>query len=93
MLPRFEDVARRVTSKEPSSPTILRIKTEEGSEDDRHMRQFKDVVWNQLIPAELGPIEPDKSSANLFEREAVVFPPVSRPFDCDRANQDSCDVP
>jgi hypothetical protein len=76
VLPRFEDVARRITSKEAANP-LVRIKTEEGSEDDRYMRQFKQVVWHQLVPAELGQQDAEKSSAILFEREARTFQPVS----------------
>lgn len=74
VLERFEDVARRVTSKEPASPLLTRVKVEEG--EDRYMQQFKQVVWPQIAPSELS--DPDKSSVSLFEREAQTFPPVSR---------------
>lgn len=76
VLPRFEDVARRVTSRDTVSPTISRIKTEDDTTDDRYMRQFKLKVWSQLVPADLGQIEAEKSSANIFEHESRFFPPV-----------------
>ena len=77
VLPRFEDVARRVTSREAASPTIARIKTEDDTDtEDRYMRQFKKIVWSQLVPVDLGQIDSEKSSANIFERESHFFPPV-----------------
>ena len=97
VLPRFEDVAKRGTGKDgksPSSPTLTRIKTEDFEEpmvdsetdknamDERYLRQFRSVVWKQLVPAEIDHLDGmERSSAIIMENEAAFFPPV-----CDVGN-------
>ncbi len=47
------------------------------SREARYLRQFRQVVWRQLVPAE--PDQRDgmvRSSANILEAAAAVFPPV-----------------
>ena len=47
------------------------------SREARYLRQFRQVVWRQLVPAE--PDQRDgmvRASANILEAAAAVFPPV-----------------
>ncbi len=88
VLPRFEDVARRQTGKDSSSPVLRRVKTEEQENepspepeqernDEQYIRQFRDVVWRQLVPAEIDQLDGMKrSSSMIVETEAQYFPPV-----------------
>jgi hypothetical protein len=92
VLPRFEDVVRRNTAKDvksPKSPTIARIKTEDfeqaladaelahSSTDEIYLRQFRKVVWRQLVPAEIQHLDGmGSSSVIILESEASFFPPV-----------------
>lgn len=89
VLPRFEDVARRKDPKSPSSPGLRRIKTEEEERppevqeenEEEYIRQFRDVVWRQLVPVELDQLDGmERSSAAIVETEAQFFPPVCRPL-------------
>ncbi|KAI9872569.1 MAG: hypothetical protein M1823_008139, partial [Watsoniomyces obsoletus] len=70
VLPRFEDVARRQNGKDcksPTSPNPRRIKTEDETKyspereqeanEEKYMRQFRDVVWRQLVPAEVDQLD------------------------------------
>jgi hypothetical protein len=90
VLPRFEDVAKR-TGKGPRSPAcraLRRVKTEEeecrqSSEpehegnEEKYIRQFRQVVWKQLIPVEMNRLDGmEGSSAVIVETEAQFFPPV-----------------
>ncbi|RMZ92691.1 hypothetical protein DV736_g66, partial [Chaetothyriales sp. CBS 134916] len=88
VLSRFEDVPRRGAGRDPKSPLTSqsRIKTEETEDilmdgesdrvlqDEKYMRQFRSVVWKQLVPAEIDGIE--NSSAVIVESEAAFFPPL-----------------
>ena len=88
VLPKFEDVARRQTGKEPLSPNLRRIKTEEDdaeklseaemeASEERYIRQFREAVWRQLVPAEIDQLNGmEHSSAFIVENEAQFFPPV-----------------
>ena len=90
VLPRFEDVARRQTGKDcksPTSPNLRRIKTEDETKhspereqeanEERYIRRFRDVVWRQLVPAEVDQLDGmERSSSMLVETEAQYFPPV-----------------
>ncbi|RMD44320.1 hypothetical protein DV735_g871, partial [Chaetothyriales sp. CBS 134920] len=91
VLSRFEDVPRRGAGREPKSPVSLqsRIKVEEREEvmmdceneralqDDKYIRQFRRVVWKQLVPAEIDRADGmDNSSAIIVESEAAFFPPL-----------------
>ncbi|RMZ80596.1 hypothetical protein DV738_g2697, partial [Chaetothyriales sp. CBS 135597] len=92
VLTRFEDVPRRGAGREPKSPVSLqsRIKVEEREEmlmdceterallqDDKYIRQFRRVVWKQLVPAEIDRADGmDNSSAIIVESEAAFFPPL-----------------
>ena len=88
VLPKFEDVARRQTGKEPASPALRRVKTEEEdtmqlsepeqeANEEGYMHQFRDVVWRQLVPAELDQLDGmERSSVVIIEAEAQYFPPV-----------------
>jgi hypothetical protein len=95
VLPRFEDVTRRAGKdpKSPTSPSLRRVKTEEedsrpsseaGQEatDEKYARQFRDVVWRQLVPAEIDMLDGmERSSALIVENEARFFSPVCyKPF-------------
>ena len=90
VLPKFEDVLRRTATKDrsPPSPILSKIKTEESdlandvqeheSTDDRYLRQFRQVVWKQVVPAEIEHVDGmEHSSAAIMESEASFFPPVS----------------
>ena len=90
VLPRFED-ANRLKGKSPPSPTLTRIKTEDfeqnladaeiarESMDEKYLHQFKDVVWRQLVPAEVAQLDGmEASSVVILEGEAAFFPPVSQ---------------
>lgn len=90
VLPRFEDVLRRTASKDPkspTSPTLTRIKSEDDdheaindkeSAEERYLRQFRNVVWKQLVPAELDALDGmERSSSIVMESEASFFLPVS----------------
>ena len=90
VLPKFEDVLRRTTTKDrsPPSPILSKIKTEESdlatdvldheSTDERYLHQFRQVVWKSLVPAEIDHVDGMKhSSADIMESEASFFPPVS----------------
>jgi hypothetical protein len=47
------------------------------SREARYLRQFRQVVWKQLVPAELDQRDGMvRSSANILEAAATVFPPV-----------------
>jgi hypothetical protein len=47
-------------------------------QEERYLRQFRYVVWKQLIPAELDQRDGMvRSSVGIFESAADVFPPVS----------------
>lgn len=88
VLPRFEDVARRQTGKETSSSTLRRVKTEEEDNppspepeqepnEEKYIHQFRDVVWRQLVPAEIDQLDGmERSSSTIVETEAQYFPPV-----------------
>lgn len=76
VLPRFEDAARRISSREPGSPTVPRLKVEEDDTpvDDRYIERFKNVVWRQLVPVDCE--ETGKASVAIFEEEMQFYPPV-----------------
>lgn len=79
ILPKFEDVARRISARDPTSPALSRVKTEdtEFDPDERYFRQFKNIVWRQLVPAEIQQLDGmDRSSVGAFEQELVFYPPV-----------------
>ena len=90
VLPKFEDVARRQTGKDPASPVLRRIKVEEEDhepslepeeeqDEERYIRHFRNVVWRQLVPAELDQLDGmERSSSTIVETEAQYFPPVRR---------------
>ncbi|ETI29066.1 hypothetical protein G647_01519 [Cladophialophora carrionii CBS 160.54] len=47
------------------------------SHEARYLRQFRQVVWRQLVPAELDQRDGMvRSSANILEAAAAVFPPL-----------------
>ncbi|RMZ81948.1 hypothetical protein DV737_g2240, partial [Chaetothyriales sp. CBS 132003] len=92
VLSRFEDVPRRGAGRDPKSPlsSQSRIKTEETEDvlmdgenertlqDEKYIRQFRRVVWKQLVPAEIDQSDGmENSSAVIIESEAAFFPPVS----------------
>jgi hypothetical protein len=73
-LVKSEDLDEAVVTEEPvSMATSAQLRQEA-----KYFRQFRQVVWRQLVPA-----EPDaqdgmvRSSASILEATAAVYPPVS----------------
>jgi hypothetical protein len=92
LLPRFEDTAKRLTGKEPPSPTLVRVKTEEQPSEEAYLTQFKEVVWKHLVPVEVSQLDGNcRSSAAIIEQESLSFPPVSPYKQCDRRYADLID--
>jgi hypothetical protein len=67
--------------KEPPSPTLVRVKTEEQPSEEVYLTQFKDVVWKQLVPVEVPQLDGHcRSSAAVIEQESLSFPAVRRHY-------------
>ena len=70
---KLEDLEESVITDEPEMlPGSNRI-----GQEARYFRQFRQVVWRQLVPAE--PDQRDgmvRSSATILEAAAAAFPPV-----------------
>lgn len=69
-LPMLPLVSNRSAAKQEKSPTVPVEQSRHGAA----LRQFRDVVWKQLMPSEYGC---DLSIA-LFDEAAKQFPPVGR---------------
>jgi len=73
VLIKTEDTDDAVITEEPETMTD----SAQASQEARYLRQFRQVVWRQLVPAE--PDQRDgmrRSSVNTLEAAAAVFPPL-----------------
>ena len=72
---KIEDSEEAVPTEEPEEMVC----SSRMSQEARYFRQFRQVVWRQLVPAE--PDQRDgmvRSSATVLEAAAAAFPPVRR---------------
>jgi len=61
----------------PDPDTSLMHQAAEGGHDSKYLHQFRNVVWRQLVQAELESNESSEpSSADVLEHVATYFPPV-----------------
>jgi hypothetical protein len=70
---KSEDLEEAIMTEEPETM----VESSRLGREARYLRQFRQVVWRQLVPAE--PDQRDgmvRSSANILEAAATVFPPL-----------------